>query len=352
MRKDQPTKIRAVKIVGVNFGRMMTKVGVMAIDDTGEFRHLVTPRRFETYPGAANFHSVQALSARAIAAMKDTIREASVPMSELDGVGISVGLKLIGEVLISEDSRVLKNSGFTGGALNEYGESSFDLIWHVSQAFPGKTTFAGNDGDLEALGIAKRHGYRNTLVLKFGNELAAGYINEKGDVADGINEFGNVIIEFAESSPRQSGTEVRGYAGGLISWLGIEHSARELKLYDKYGFDETVEVPSVLSCWLINGTVKQKNDARKVFVRVGRYIAVLAKTLAKYYTIEHIVLTGGILLGESGVVISTVANQSFASDDMVKILSDNPITLKFGALVGLTYKAAMIAKSSAVAALQ
>jgi hypothetical protein len=194
---------------------------------------------------------------------------------------------------------------------------------------------------MEAFGIAKRYEYCNTLVLKFGNELAAGYINENGEVADGINEFGNVVIDFAETNPRQQGTEVQGYAGGLISWIGIEHSARELKLYDKYGFDETIEMPSVLSGWLMNGTMKQKNDARKVFAQVGRHIAVLGKTLAKYYTIEQIVLTGGILLGQSGAVISTAANQYFGTVNMVKILSDNPITLKFGALVGLTYKAAM-----------
>jgi galactokinase/mevalonate kinase-like predicted kinase len=340
IQRDQPVKIRAVKIVGVNFGRMMTKVGVMAIDDMGQFCHLAMPRRFETHP-KNEIHNVQTLSDRAITAMKDILKEAGVSISELNGIGVSIGLKLTGEIIIRADGKILKNAGFTEGSLNENGDSTFDLIWRVSQAFLGKATFAVNDGDMEALGIARQYGYRNTLVLKFGNELAAGYINEEGEVVAGVNEFGNVVLDFAENAPRQEGTEVRGYAGGLIPWLGIEHNARELKLYDKYGFDETVAAPNVLSRWLIDGTEQQKDDARKVFTRVGHYIAMLGKALAKYYTIEHIVLTGGILMGETGSTISIAANRSLVSQDMVRPLDDNPLTLKFGALVGLTYKAAL-----------
>jgi len=335
-----PVSIRAVRIAGVNFGRMMTKVGVMAIDDTGKFRHLVTPRRFETYPETAIVHNARTLSARAIAAMQAAIREAGLSISEIDVVGISIGLKLTGEVFIREDGTVVRNAGFTEGVLNEYGDSTFDLIRHVSQGFPGQLAFAGNDGDLEAFGIARQHGYRNTLVLKFGNELAAGYIDGNGEVADGLNEFGNVILDFAASCPKQDVTEVRGYAGGLIPWIGIEQAAREMKLHDKYGFAETVEVPEVLRQWLMNGTPQQKDDAEKVFSRIGRYIAILGKALANYYAIEHIVLTGGILTGKSGDLVSAAANRSLAVGDMVRILSPDPMVLKFGALVGLTYKAA------------
>ncbi|MGB8983845.1 MAG: hypothetical protein WCC12_18385 [Anaerolineales bacterium] len=340
MSEHPPVSIRAIRIAGVNFGRVMTKVGVMAIDDTGEFRHLVTPRRFETYPKTTTLHNAQTLSARAIAAMQAAIREAGLSISEIDAVGISIGLKLTGEVFIREDGTVVRNAGFTEGVLNEYGDSTFDLIRHVSQAFPGKLAFAGNDGDLEAFGIARQHGYRNTLVLKFGNELAAGYIDGNGEVADGINEFGNVILDFAASCPKQDGTEVRGYAGGLIPWIGIEQAAREMKLHDKYGFAETVEVPEVLRQWLMNGTPQQKDDAEKVFSRIGRYIAILGKALANYYAIEHIVLTGGILAGKAGDLVSAAANRSLADADMVRVLSPDPMVLKFGALVGLTYKAA------------
>jgi hypothetical protein len=331
-----------IKIVGVNFGRMMTKVGVMTINADGGVRHLVAPRRFETYPKTSSGHNAQSLAAAAIAAMQDAMREADVQRSDLDGAGISIGLKLTGEILIQEDGSLARNTGFTAGALNESGETIFDLISRVAQAFPGMKTFAANDGDLEAFGIARQYGYRNSLVLKFGNELAAGYIDENGEVAAGINEFGNVILDFAESCPKQAGTEVRGYAGGLISWIGIEHAARESKLYEKYGFDETVEVPNVLSRWLTAGRPEQKADAEKVFARVGQYIAVLEKSLAQYYTIQHIVLTGGILAGEAGTVISSAANRSLAQEDVIRVLSPDPLILKFGALVGLTHKAALV----------
>jgi len=205
--------------------------------------------------------------------------------------------------------------------------------------FPEKKVFAQNDGKMETFGVSQRYGCRNTLVLKFGNDLASGYIDKDGRITDGVNEFDKVIINLQEgTASMRANKQMSGGAGTYISWSGIENNARMLGLYEKYGFRDEDAVPDILRQWLTEGNREQKEDAVCVFTEVGKCIASLVKSLEQYYHIENVVLSGGSLFGASGREILHSANKALRDESKkITIICDNEMDLKYGCLVGLTY---------------
>ncbi|MEK7200222.1 MAG: hypothetical protein AAB212_09950, partial [Bacteroidota bacterium] len=322
-----------VKIAGVSFGKIMTKIGIMEIDERGTYRHLSNPVSFRTWPEGSDRTDVLSLIKRAVVIMHKRLQEAGMTLEAIDYIGISVS------VLVSHSNIVKVRTGFSA----EFSSESMDELTQIKDAFskefPGKEIFIENDGNLEAFGISRRYGWRNALALKFGNTLSAGYIDKNGSIGNGVNEFTKVVVDFYDDAILHGLTKVRGVAGSYISWYGIENNARFLGMYKKYSFGEKDEVPRILCNWLENGNEKQKRDARLVFDNVGKWIASLAISLEGYYIIEHILLSGGILMGETGKVIAHSANKRLKSENKVKVVSDNETDLKYGCFAGLTYLA-------------
>jgi anaerobic magnesium-protoporphyrin IX monomethyl ester cyclase len=338
--KSEGTAVKAapVKIIGINFGKMMTKAGIAEIDGKGMFRHLCEPVSFRTWPEGADRSDLKPLIARAVKAVREKVSESGLDISVFDGIGVSVSVVVRGNSIVKFRTGI--SADFSQDALEQLGE----IKRLISSEFPGKEITLENDGNLEALGVARSLGLRNTLTLKFGNTLSAGLTDENGRISEGINEFTKSVIDMSADAYMHNLTKVIGWAGSYISWFGIENNARILGLYEKYDFDSEKEVPRVLRRWLSDGSDEQKKDARQVFERVGRCIAALVRSLEPLYKIDHVVLSGGILAGESGKIITGSANTELsrgkeAASERVRLVDENEMELRYGYLKGLAYLA-------------
>ena len=95
----------------------------------------------------------------------------------------------------------------------------------------------------------------------------------------------------------------------------------------------------ILKSWLTNGTAEQKEDAEKVFRKVGEYITELALELSRFYRIDNVVISGGLVSGKAGEIILEAARDrcnklSFEKNVNFLLSATDLDILRYGALIG------------------
>jgi len=325
---------RSTNIV-VNIGKTKIKFGIARIEENGTYR-LSSVFDINTWEQGEDRRQYNLIEGKVISGINRLLKQSGLSTEDIDGIGLS------GAVIVKNGAPLPLRTGFSTFFSDESLKELTFICDAVSRAFGNLPVIMGNDGDMEALSIAKIHQYKNTLVLKFGTTLAAGYIDEDGNIFQGVNEFNRLVIDLSKDAFLQDSTKVRGTAGRYISWVGIENIARVLGLYEKYGFSPEDKVPKILRAWLDNGTEEQKQDASKVFAEVGKYVGVMADEASRYVKVDNVVISGGLVAGKAGEIIIQSAN-----DYLRKIISGTTISvslssedievLRYGGLIGAGY---------------
>ncbi|NQT22094.1 MAG: hypothetical protein HQ579_01505 [Candidatus Omnitrophica bacterium] len=121
-----------VRIVGVNFGHWMTKVGIMQIDESGKFEYISEPARFRTRSGNTDQLDIHSLSETTIGIIRRQMRDAGLSEDDLYAIGISLGLGAVthGDNVITHES--LDSEDF----VDMYDNRLSELLRLVYNSFP------------------------------------------------------------------------------------------------------------------------------------------------------------------------------------------------------------------------
>jgi predicted NBD/HSP70 family sugar kinase len=327
--------LRPFTVIAVNIGKTKIKFGLLKFRENGRFEIVKVMDRnvWEEGDDRAKF---EVLFEKIISGIKEILLESGFRIEEIDGIGIS------GAVLVRHSQPLPLRVSFA----RFFSEQSFIQFTHfceeISQIFGGIPVVMGNDGNMEAVAVSKLNKLRNTLVLKLGTTLASGYVDEKGLIPEGIDEFNRVVVDMSPGAVMHTGMMVAGPAGCYIGWWGVENITKLLGLYEKYNFKPQDKVPLILKSWLTNGTAEQKEDAEKVFRKIGEYITELALELSRFYRIDNVMISGGLVSGKAGEIILEAArdkcNKLSDGKNVNFLLSSTDLDiLRYGALIGAGY---------------
>jgi len=157
-----------------------------------------------------------------------------------------------------------------------------------------------NDGDALAFGLATYAEMKDTLCLGFGTSLAVGYIDENGRLVSEFGEGSKTIADMADQSAAHTGTKVSGVVQQYASQNGV---VRVAEGYEE--FENLLEnVTPANKAQRIGEEVELYNkNGEAVLDKVADFIAVAIAKLHRHYRMEHVILSGGVMNSESGMVI-------------------------------------------------
>ncbi len=289
-RRDTGSNVLAISI-----GKHFTKIGVLRLGTKGRLEFYRDPIALLTWRDNDDRSKAHKFIGRVISCAKEELARACLDLRDIAAIGTSLS------VVVPEDRVVGVGTGFA----ESFDEEGVRLLGNIPSIFSSELcdvpVYTINDGDAEALGLARETGLRNTLVLKLGNELAAGHIDCAGSLSIGVNEFTKVVINIGDKGPLDAGTKIRGTAGQYISWLGIRNIAFDHDVNEELlGIVDGADVPTEL-CTIVNGFDSPlRKLANEIFEEVGRRIADLVAATEDMYAIENISVAGGLVRGYAG----------------------------------------------------
>jgi len=323
------------KILVINIGKQYLKFGIAEIDENKKLSFWSEPVSIPTWEEGNDRADAQALFKRIIQHAKNLIRQSGLAEGQIKAIGLSLS------VVVPKEKVLTVGTGFAEHFTPEGVRMLGEIAEIISREFNDVPVYAANDGDLEAFGVARTEGFTNTLVLKYGNELAAGFIDEEGGISDGVNEFTKMVIDFGDNAPVDNGTQIRGTSGQFISWLGINYIAQHLgvdKILQGMGLGENI--PKVLSDALNEKANPLYEYAKIVYEKAGEYVAELAVEMSKSYPVQRVVISGGLVHGNGGEIILSVVKkrlEELHQSEIQAVRTDDLRTLRYGALIGAAY---------------
>jgi predicted NBD/HSP70 family sugar kinase len=314
----------AANVLTINMGLQKVKYGVASLDRNGKFTGFTQgPFEFYTEEALGTGEDARTFLDKIIAKIQSQVEN----WYGVDRISVGVSAPV-------RDERVLKVKIGNQKRFSDQGlELMADLGKYLSNAFGAKPTSVANDGDLEALGLARTKGYRNTLVLKFGTSLAGGIIDGQGRIAGGLNEITGVVIDMREDASQHPTTLVRGNAGGYVSFGGIVRLAGRLGLDRAEWLKGEPDLPRRLALELENAGSAHHAEAKAVYEGIGEYVADLALELSGYYPVDQVVISGGVVARRAGLVIAEKA-RALVGRTVEFYRDEDEITRRYGALIG------------------
>jgi len=323
------------KILAVNVGKHYLKFGIAEIDENKKLSFLSEPVSIPTWEEGDDRTEAQALFEKIIQHAKSLIRQSELTEEQIKAIGLSLS------VVVPKEKVVTVGTGFAEQFTPESVKMLGEIAEIISREFNGIPVYTANDGDLEAFGVARTRGFTNALVLKYGNELAAGFIDEEGKISEGVNEFTKMVVDFDDNAPIDDGTQIPGTSGQFISWLGINHLAQRLgvdKIVQDMGLGENI--PQVLSNALNERKSPLYEHAKMVYERAGEYVAELTVEMSKNYPVQRVVISGGLVYGHAGEIILNSFKKKLKElhqPEIQAFRSDDLRALRYGALIGAAY---------------
>ncbi len=271
---------------------------------------------------------------------------AGISEVKLDGIGLSTAGAVVNGRITQEGTRAYRGIGS-----EEFWTKVAPMGRRISESLGGVPVGVLNDGDAAALSLAGTLGLNNVLALSLGTGLAAGYVDNKGQLNDYLGEMGKCSIDLSSEAGYHEGLRIRGALQQYTSQRGVLHLARKVwPDFDK-GFEEIVarrfaakekinldnkddivshvkasltgskleefkkaignrpKLKYVQSKLELPKTNPERQEAEKIFKTIGSYLAVAVATSLKDLKIEHVVLFGACTSGMAGRLITESARK-------------------------------------------
>ncbi|MBF0215923.1 MAG: mannose-6-phosphate isomerase, class I [Candidatus Omnitrophica bacterium] len=315
---------RSVKAIGINVGKYRIKISVVEIMGQGRYKHIGKIKDFNTWEKTDDRSSFDTLYTKLIKGVREVLAENGLSESDVDGIGIAAA------TAVKNGQPLGRPMGFARGFNREAELAKLKgLRAKMSEDLSGLPVFVRHDGDVECLGMARSKGIRNLLVMKCGNTPGVGFVENDGNLAEGLNEFGKVVTDMGRDALAHDKTGVKGEVASYTAWDGTCKVAKKMGLYEKYNFGPEDPVPGILQGWLnlrTDSTFSEREDARKVFLQSGRETGKFVVEMLDLYPIEHIGVSGGVYFGESGKAMKAGIEEIFKESGLlgkINIIIDN-----------------------------
>jgi predicted NBD/HSP70 family sugar kinase len=222
------------------------------------------------------------------AGIDDSIASAARHLPRIDAIGVS-------SAGVYRENRTRVASLFRRVPEPAFSERIAPLYLDIATKWGGVPLEVANDGDVAALAGALELHDGPVLGLALGTSLAAGYVDERGQLRGWLNELAFAPLDFAEGAPIDS--EWSGDRGTAVHYLSQDGAARlalreGLTLSGLNAAEKLVELQMLAAA----------RDARalRVYQSLGVYLGYALLQCAEFYALKHVLLLGRVTTGPGG----------------------------------------------------
>jgi predicted NBD/HSP70 family sugar kinase len=227
----------------------------------------------------------------------DSLKKAAARLPKVDAIGGSAaGVYINNEVKVSSLFRGISPELFNSRVRNIFQE--------VKAAMGGVPLTVVNDGEVTALAGSMALGKNSVLGIAMGTSLAAGYVNELGNITTRLNELAFAPIDYNPDAPAD---EWSGDIGCGVQYFSQQAVGRLLKpagieLPGTPGLPEQLKAVQEL---MENGDER----AAQIYKTIGVYLGYTLPYYADFYDFEYLLLLGRVTTGKGGDLLLETARQ-------------------------------------------
>ncbi|MCX7599733.1 MAG: ROK family protein [Armatimonadetes bacterium] len=233
--------------------------------------------------------------------IEEALRAASKHLPRVDAIGISAAG-------VYHDNRVRLASLFRGVPRDVFEAKVADIFIELAAHWDVPLAVA-NDGDVAALAGSMSLGVKAILGLAMGTSLAAGYVDEAGNITGWLNELGSVPIDWRRDAPAERWSGDAGTGGEYLSQDAVVRLAKVAGLSSETAMAPADHLKMVQE-------LVEDGDPRAIAVMesVGCYLGYSIAFFANFYPARHVLLLGRVMSGKGGTVILGKAREVLADE--------------------------------------
>jgi len=231
-----------------------------------------------------------------IAGIKDTLKLAASHLPKVDAIGGSAAGVYV-------DNKVRAASLFRGVPEEDFNEHVVELFLDLQKEWNVPFVVV-NDGEVTALAGSIEMNDNALLGISMGTSLAAGCVNNDGNITDWLNELAFAPIDYRDDAPVD---EWSGDIGCGVQYFSQQGVARLAPLA---GIDFPEGTPFAEQLVKIQDLMaKGDKRARDIYETIGVCFAHSIAHYADYYDIRNLLILGRVTSGEGGNLILSIAGE-------------------------------------------
>jgi len=230
------------------------------------------------------------------------LQAAAEHLPRVDAIGVSSAGIFI-------DNRCAVASLFRGVPQEVFDAQVREIWLRIQREWDGLPLEVANDGDVAALAGAMSMGATRLLGVAFGSSVAAGYVNEHGNITGWLNELAFVPVDLNPSAPVGDWSKYPGSGDQYLCQTGAVRLARRAGIE----LDSSQHLAQQLED--IQALMAQGDErARQVYETLGVWAGYTIAYYADFYDLEHVLLMGRVTSGEGGVILLDQAQEVLAQE--------------------------------------
>lgn len=224
-----------------------------------------------------------------------SLHSAASHLPQVDAIGgSSAGIYINNRVMVASLFRAVPEEVFDKRVKNMF--LDIQRIWNVPLVVM-------NDGEVTALAGSMTLKDNKVLGIAMGSSEAGGYVNEKGDLTNWLNELAFAPVDFSPSAPVDEWSGDRGCGVSYFSQQCVFRLARlsGIRVDDENPVERLKKIQSVAE--------KGDDRGKKIFESIGIYLGYGIGLYSHFYDLSHILVLGRVTSGKAGSIIVEKARE-------------------------------------------
>jgi predicted NBD/HSP70 family sugar kinase len=198
----------------------------------------------------------------------------------------------------------MESSLFLKVSSENYTDKVRDIFLRIRKELGDIPMAAANDGDVAALLGAMELNLKNLLGISLGTSVAGGYVDTLGKVNGKLNELAFMPVDYNRAAPIDPWS---GDYGCGVNYLSQDAAIR---LAEQVGIEFSDKASSAERFKYIHKLLKEDDiRAKKIYETIGAYLGYSIANYSQFYSLNNVMLSGGVTSGEGGEIILQTAQQ-------------------------------------------
>jgi predicted NBD/HSP70 family sugar kinase len=233
--------------------------------------------------------------------IQEALKAAAARLPRVDAIGVSAAG-------VYQGNRVRLASLFRGVPVEVFDAEAAGIFERIGEDW-GVPLAVANDGDVAALAGSMSLGEGGVLGLALGTSLAAGYVDDGGNITGRLNELASVPLDWRPEAPAKSWSRDAGAGSQYLSQEAV------FRLAAAAGLDLDFTAPKADQLRAVQALVADSDPAAiAVMETIGCYLGYALAYYATFYRPRHILLLGRVVSGPSGAIALRAARRVLDAD--------------------------------------
>lgn len=221
----------------------------------------------------------------------DSLKAAAAHLPRVDAIGGSSA-----GVIVNSEVRVA--SLFRGVPQDLFQSRVKGIFREIQRAWGDIPLEVVNDGEVTALAGSMAMGRNGVLGIAMGSSLAAGYVDQNGNITRWLNELAFAPVDHRPNAPKD---EWSGDLGCGVQYFSQQGVARLIPA-SGLEVDRSQPLPEQLKA-VQEAMARGDDRAAKLYSTIGVYLGYTLPHYARFYDFNSLLVLGRVMTGDGGQLI-------------------------------------------------